>query len=201
MVAMTSPLHRAAELHFVSTVTFFANCSQTPASTSNLSTSSERQWNVDSNDLLSVRNIIKFSRTSRIHFCYKICHWSHWANGGKLAPKSTPSSWGTWIPSNTWMPGVTPSPPKRQFDCCTHCCTTMQQKPHWLQWYAPNSSPKTVPSLQRSPALSNTPIPWPIPLTTPNGIRIQSAVLSQYTLPTDRTDQPTDGLKVQANVP
>jgi len=32
---------------------------------------------------------------------------------------------------------------------------------------------------------SNTPIPWPTPLTTPNGIQMQSAVL-QYTLWTDR---------------
>jgi len=54
---------------------------------------------------------------------------------------------------------------------------------------------------------SNTSIPRPTPLTTPNGIQIQSAVLPQYTLRTDRqtdrqtdtqtdrpTDQPTDGL-------
>jgi len=37
--------------------------------------------------------------------------------------------------------------------------------------------------------VSNTPILRPIPLTIPNGIRIHSAVLPQYTF---RTDRPTD---------
>ena len=40
--------------------------------------------------------------------------------------------------------------------------------------------PQTAPSLRRSPSKSNTPIPSPTPLTTLNGIRIQSAVLPQY---------------------
>jgi len=30
---------------------------------------------------------------------------------------------------------------KRQLDCYTHFHTTTQQSPHWLQWYAANSSP------------------------------------------------------------
>jgi len=30
-------------------------------------------------------NIINFSCTSDIHFCYKIRHWNHWASGGKWA--------------------------------------------------------------------------------------------------------------------
>jgi len=46
---------------------------------------------------------------------------------------------------------------------------------------------------------SNTPIPWPTALTTPNGIRIQSVVFPQFIHQTDRptdrqTDQATDGL-------
>jgi len=45
--------------------------------------------------------------------------------------------------------------------------------------------PQNCPSLRRSPPLSNTPIPRPTPLTTPNGIWIKSAVLPQYTLQTD----------------
>ena len=59
MVAMTTPLHRAAErtfwCHLYSSVIFFANCSKTPASTLNLNTSLESQWNIDSNGILSVR--------------------------------------------------------------------------------------------------------------------------------------------------
>jgi len=48
------------------------------------------------------------------------------------------------------------------------------------------SPTKTAPSLRRSPPPSNTLIPRPTPLTTPNGIGIQSAVLPQYTFWTDR---------------
>jgi len=59
--------------------------------------------------------------------------------------------------------------------------TMPQQSPHWLQWDAPHNS-KTASSLRRSPPKSNTPIPSPTPLTTPNGIRIQSAVLPQLTV-------------------
>jgi len=52
-------------------------------------------------------------------------------------------------------------------------------------------TPKT--SLWRSPPPSNTPILRPTPLIIPNGIRIQSAILPQYTFQTDRqTDRPTD---------
>ena len=51
----------------------------------------------------------------------------------------------------------------------------------------PQIHPQKLPLLlQWSP-----PIPWPSPLTIPNGIRIQSAILPQYTF---RTDRPTDGL-------
>jgi len=57
--------------------------------------------------------------------------------------------------------------------------TMTQQSPHWLQWDAANS-PQTAPSFRRLPPKSNTPIPSPTPLTTPNGIRIQSAILPQY---------------------
>ena len=62
---------------------------------------------------------------------------------------------------------------------------TMQQSPRWLQWDAPHLLPKLFLPLQRFPPPFNTPIPRPIPLTTPNGIQIQSAVLPQYTLRTD----------------
>jgi len=60
------------------------------------------------------------------------------------------------------------------------CCRTIQHSPHWLQWDAPNSPPKLPLGLRRSSPKSNTPIPSPTPLTTPNGIQIQSAVLPQY---------------------
>jgi len=68
---------------------------------------------------------------------------------------------------------------KRQLDRCTHFHTTTQQSPHCLQWDATNSLPKLPLPLRRSPP--KTPIPSPTPLTTPNGIEIQSAVLPLLT--------------------
>ena len=60
---------------------------------------------------------------------------------------------------------------------------------------SPHLPPKLPLPFRRSPPPSNTPISRPTPLTTPNGIQIQSAILPQYTFRTDRpTDQPTDGL-------
>ena len=56
---------------------------------------------------------------------------------------------------------------------------------------SPHSPSKLPIPLRRSSPPSNTSIPRPTPLTTPNDIQIQSAVLSQYTL---RGDRPTDGL-------
>ena len=73
-----------------------------------------------------------------------------------------------------------------------HICNKKSQiweKPHrrpshresyWLQWDAPHLPPKLPLTLRQSPLPSNTSIPRPITLTTPNGIQIQSAVLSQY---------------------
>jgi len=70
---------------------------------------------------------------------------------------------------------------KRQLDRCTHFCTTMQQIPHWLQWDTQNLLPfdDNYPHLIHLPSTDG-------PITVPNGIRIQSAILPQYTLRTDR---------------
>ena len=65
-----------------------------------------------------------------------------------------------------------------------------RRSPHWFQWDDQNSPPK-LPLSFYDHHPSNTPIPRPTPLTVPNGIRIQSVVLPQYTF---RTYQPTDWL-------
>jgi len=52
----------------------------------------------------------------------------------------------------------------------------------------PKFTPKTAPLTITTP--SNTPVRLPTPLTTSNGIRIQLAVLLEYTF---RTHRPTDG--------
>jgi len=65
----------------------------------------------------------------------------------------------------------------------------MLQSTHWLQWDAshlPQNCPFPFDDLHPSQLT---------PLTTPNGIQIQSTILPQYTLQTDRqTYRPTDGL-------
>jgi len=50
----------------------------------------------------------------------------------------------------------------------------------------PHTHPKLPLTFRRSPPISNTPDPRPTPLTTRNGIQIQSAVLPQYTFRRDR---------------
>jgi len=65
----------------------------------------------------------------------------------------------------------------------------------------PQIHPQKCPFSFDDDQLSNTPIPRPTPLTTPNGIRINSAVLPQYTFQTDRqTNRQTDGLTLGENL-
>ena len=100
-----------------------------------------------------------------------------------------------------WSPSISlcatrlkTSPPQSNLGRARRSRTTTQQSPHWLQWDAPNST-QNYPFLfdDRHPHLIHRPVPRPTPLTTPNGIRIRSAVLPQYTFRTDRhTDRPTD---------
>jgi len=48
------------------------------------------------------------------------------------------------------------------------------------------TTPKSIHSLEARGPLSNTWMPGVTPFTTPNNIRIKSAILPQYTLQTDR---------------
>jgi len=67
--------------------------------------------------------------------------------------------------------------------------------PHWLQiGDAPNSPPKLPLPILRYPPPSNIPIRQPTPLTTPNGIRIQSAVVSQFSRTDRQTHRLIDGI-------
>jgi len=99
-------------------------------------------------------------------------------------------------PSNTRMPKPTPFTTPNDSSIGSRTFAQLpgtQQSPHWLRWEwdAPNSPPKLSlpPSTITTP--SNKPIPRPTPRITPNGIRIQLAVLPQYTFWTDRqTDKP-----------
>jgi len=126
-------------------------------------------------------------------YCQRLRHSDHSNQWGCKCRK---------IPQNSPFPGARGPPlihqchclgppthhTKRQVDCCTHFRTTTQQRPHWLQWDAPYSPPKLpLITLRRSPPPSNRPILRPTPLTTPNGIQIQSTIRhNMLCRPTDR---------------
>jgi len=142
-------------------------------------------------------NIINFSRTSRIHFSYKIRHWNYWANGAKR-PQNPPLLEARGPPCNTGWPHSPSQTTARSLHALPHNYATKAPLVTMLRSkFTPQNTP--CPSTITTP--SNTPIPRPTVLTIPNGIRIQPAVLPQYTLLTDRqtkqsdrpTERPTDG--------
>jgi len=142
--------------------TFFTNLTRI----SNLTVSLESQWNADS--YCPYANTVNFSRMSRIHFCAKNTplKWT-----GPKNSKTSPFPWGTWTPSNTQMPKPT--------------LLTNPNDNNGYNW-TPQIHPKTAPYASMITTPYNTSIHRPAPLIIPNGIRIQSAVLPQYTFQTDR---------------
>jgi len=187
MVAMMSPLHRAVERPFcMCQLLHFCKLLSNPAWTSNSMKHRFQQ-------LLSVRKYYQLFIHELGTFLLQNTHWNHWANGAndpKIHP--FPLSHVDFHLIHECL-GDPTHQPKWQFDRCMHFCTTTQQSPHWLQWDAPNSPSKLPLPLRWQPPPFNTPIPQLTQLTTPNDIRIQSGVLPQYTLRTDRqTDWPTD---------
>ena len=139
----------------------------------------------DANCILSVGRYCQVLTHKSNTFLLKISHSNQW----KKTPRNCPFPL-RHVDSHLINPSLDRphSPPQRQLDRFTHFRTTTQQRPHWLQWYTPNSpqnSPLPSTITTHSPA-SNTPIPPPTPLTILNGIWIQSAVLPQYTFWTDR---------------
>jgi len=113
---------------------------------------------------------------------------------GQTTPKSTPYS----LEARTSMLGLTPLTTQttaRSVYALLHNYATTSPM---VTMERPKFTPKTTTSPSTITTPSNTPIPRPIPLITPNGIQIQSAVLPQYTLRTDRqtdrpNERPTDG--------
>jgi len=85
-----------------------------------------------------------------------------------------------------------------QYECHidVRTCAQLPQDPHWLlQWDMPTVTHKMPLPFQRSSPTSNTAIFRPTPLTTLNGIHIQSAVFPQFIHWTDRqTDRHADWL-------
>jgi len=148
-------LHVVHRIHFACVNSYiFANCSQTPASTSNLSTSSETQWNVDSNntEILSTFHVrVEYISVWKI---YHSAHSNQWGHKCWKIPKTAPSFWGTWIPSKTWMPGVTSlTTPNDSLIMARTFAQLCNRVPTGYNG-TPNSPPKTAPS----PLTITTPI-------------------------------------------
>jgi len=73
---------------------------------------------------------------------------------------------------------------------CENLRKAASQSSHWLAYNGTSQiHPQNCPFPSTITTPFNTAIPRPTPLTIPNGIRIHSAVLPQYTF---RTDTPTD---------
>jgi len=169
----------------------FANCPQTPTSTSNLAVFEKPMKRRFQRYLVHTEILSTFhARVEHV----SVTKYAIETNG----------SMGTKHPINRPFPlsHVDPIPyinvcahlthhAKRQLDLFTHFRTT-QQSPFWLQWDASNL-PQNCPFPSTMTTTSNTPIHRQTPLTIPNGIRIHSAVLPRYTFRTERqTDRQTD---------
>jgi len=164
------------------TVTFL-HITYKPTSTLNLSKSPESQWNLDSNNTLSVR---KYSQL-----------FTHQSN--RFLLNIWPETTGPIGPNN---PKIHHFPlshvdPHSIHHCLGHPTHHGKVSVHALRHNYAATSPmltmgspqfthKTAPSIRRLPSLSNTHIPRLTVLTIPNGIWIHSAVLPQYTFQTDR---------------
>jgi len=111
----------------------------------------------------------------------------------------TTAEWARPMQCNAWTLSRVTS---LSVDASGHCHVTAHKhklkarqkiatswSPYWLQWDAPHLPPKLPLSLRRPSPRSNTPIHRSTLLITPNGIRIQSTVFSQFA---NQTDVPID---------
>ena len=128
----SSPCSGTSILH-VSTVVFFANFSPNPTSTSNLTVSSESQWNIDSNGVLSVQKYYQLLTHESNTFL------------GQTMPKFT-LSLKARRPHSVHQ-CLRPIPLTTPNDSLIGSRT--QHMPHWLQWDAPNSPSKLSLPLRR----------------------------------------------------
>jgi len=116
---------------------------------------------------------------------------------GAKTTRKHPSHWSTWTPSNTSSLHRFYSPPQTTAWSVHALSHNHATKSPLVTMGRPKFTPKMSLPFRRSLLPPNTPIPRPTPLTIPNGIRIQLAVLPQYTFwghrPIDRlTHKPTD---------
>jgi len=138
-------------------------------------------------------NIVNFSHMSRIHFSANstsFCPFKRMGTQMPKNPRNSPFPFSHVDPHLIHQCLVPPYSPRRVTAQSVHALPhNYATKDHWLQRDTSNSPTKLPLPIRRLPPPSNTPIPWSTPLTTPNGMWIQSAISPQYTL---RTDRPTD---------
>jgi len=133
--------------------------------------------------------------THKSNLCFKHAVKKAIQTNGVKIFKSTLSLRACGPLSNTPIPPPTPltTPNDSSIDSCTsrQLCNKSPMVTMGHLKFTPKTA--TSPSMITTP--SYTPIPRLTSLTIPNGIRIQLAVLPQYTFRTDRhrhTDRPTD---------
>jgi len=179
----------------------FANFAQTPTSTSNLTVSLESQWNVHSNDILSVRKYCQLFTYELNTFLCKKCHSAHSDQQGANAKKSPkqPLPLGAREPHLIHECLGWPHSPRQTTAWSVHAL---------LHNYATNSSLvtmgrpkftlKTVPSLRRLPPPSKYTHPSTDPTQYPKRHSYPFSRVATIHFPDRQTDQqthrPTDGL-------
>jgi len=125
------------------------------------------------------RNIILLTFHARVKniSVQKMHHSNQW---GKL-PETAASSSGSVTASNTRMPQPAPLTILNYSLIVLHTFAQLHNEASIGCNGTLHIHPQDCPSIRRSPLPSNTPVPWPNPLTTPNGICILSVVFPQCT--------------------
>jgi len=151
---------------------YFCKFSQTPTSTSNLTASSENQWNWDSKDVLCVRKYCQLFTHESNTFVAKMRHWNQWGGFGAINPRNRPFPFGH-IKPHTQMPKPAPLTTPNNSSIGSRIFAQLYATNFPLVLMGrPKFTPKTAPSHGRSPTPSDTPIPRPTPLTTRTAIEM-----------------------------
>ena len=160
----------------------------------------ESQWNIDSNNILSIRKYCQlFIHESNTflgdQYVIPPIHKNGGANAEKCQKQSLPLEAHGPL-SNTSMPRPTPLTTSNDSLIAVRTSAQLCNKVPMCYNGTPQIHPQNYPFDDHYQNLVHPFLNQP--LTTPNGIQIQSAISPQYTL---RTDKQTDRQMVRANVP
>ena len=142
------------------------------------------QWCIVLTEILSTYYQVEYTSVQQIR------HWNPLKPMGAKTPQNCPISLQHVDPHLKHQCLGWPYSPSQMTAQLVHTLLhNYTTKSPWLQWNITNSPPKLPLPLQWSPTIFNTTIPWPTPLTIPNGIRIHSAILPPYTFWPTHTGQ------------